>query len=109
MTLKMVQTPDILNSVCSLSKRPFTVGFAAETENVLVFARQKRLNKGADLIAANDVSDKTIGFNSDKNAIVLIGKEFEKSFSSMPKTQLAKSFLLTCLDYQENKKNSINN
>lgn len=103
LTLHLVQNPDILASVCALPSPPFTLGFAAETKNVVQYAKEKRLRKGADLIAANDVSDQNIGFNSQENAVTLIGENFELSFDKMPKTQLAEKLLLACLQYQENK------
>ncbi len=102
--LHLTQNPDILATVCSLPNPPFTLGFAAETQTVIDNATQKRLRKGADLIAANDVSDTAIGFNSDNNAITLIGEDFEQTFTAMPKIQLAKSLLLACLTYQDKQK-----
>lgn len=100
LTLLLVQNPDILKTVCALPDKPFCIGFAAETENVIEHAKQKRQRKGADLIVANDVSDQSIGFNSDSNAVTLIGEHLEKSFPVMSKTSLATELLLTCLDYQ---------
>ncbi len=101
LTLTLVQNPDILKTVCQLADKPFCIGFAAETENVIENAKAKRLRKGADLIAANDVSDKNIGFNSDSNAITLIGKDsYQNNFSIMTKSELAKQLLLVALDYQ---------
>ena len=56
----------------ALAERPFVVGFAAETENLLDNARSKLLRKGLDLVIANDVSDVEIGFGSDDNQVLLI-------------------------------------
>ncbi len=100
LTLKLVQNPDILASVCALPNPPFTLGFAAETDNVIEYAKQKRIKKGADLIAANDVSQQAIGFNSNDNAVTLIGENFEHSFPTMPKKMLAEELLLTCIQLQ---------
>ncbi len=102
LTLKLVQNPDILASVCALPNPPFTLGFAAETDNVIEYAKQKRIKKGVDLIAANDVSQHGIGFNSNDNAITLIGENFQQSFQKMSKKDLAEKLLLACLDYLEN-------
>ncbi len=99
-TLNLVQNPDILASVCALENPPFTLGFAAETANVIEYAREKRIKKGANLIAVNDVSQKDIGFNSDENSITLIGENFEQSFIKMPKKQLAELLITACANYE---------
>lgn len=70
--LELVANPDILASVAALSSPPFTVGFAAETERLLDHAKAKLTNKKVDMIIANDVSDKRIGFHSDENAVTVI-------------------------------------
>lgn len=103
LTLILEKNPDILASVCALPNRPFCLGFAAETEQVVKYAKQKRLKKGVDLIAANDVSDKCIGFNSNNNAITLIGDNYQQDFPMMDKQQLAMQLLVACLDYQKQK------
>lgn len=72
MELRLVKNPDIIASVSSLPKRPFTVGFAAETENVLAYARSKLERKNLDLVIANDVSQSGIGFNADENEVTLV-------------------------------------
>lgn len=101
LTLELVQNPDILKSVCALPDKPFCIGFAAETEKLLEHAGQKRRRKGADLIVANDVSDKHIGFNSDNNAATLIGEDFQQHFPVMSKPTLAEKLLLASLAYQK--------
>lgn len=70
MTLSLVRNPDILHSVSSLPKRPFVVGFAAETERVEFHARGKMEKKALDMIAANHVAqaDNPV-FGSDTNAL----------------------------------------
>lgn len=72
MTLNLVQNPDILKTVANLENRPFTVGFAAETENVMQYARAKLTAKNLDMIIANNVADTSIGFNSDHNETTVI-------------------------------------
>lgn len=68
--ITLVKNPDIVASVGYLTEhRPYVVGFAAETQNVEEYARQKRLQKKLDLICANDVSLADNGFNSDNNAL----------------------------------------
>ncbi|EOW6803301.1 bifunctional phosphopantothenoylcysteine decarboxylase/phosphopantothenate--cysteine ligase CoaBC [Cronobacter muytjensii] len=79
LTLKMVKNPDIVAGVAALvENRPYVVGFAAETNNVEEYARQKRLRKNLDLICANDVSQAGQGFNSDTNALHLFWQEGDK-------------------------------
>lgn len=70
--LELKQTPDILASVSLHPQRPFCVGFAAETHNVIDFARQKLHQKQLDLVVANDISQPGIGFGSDNNSATLM-------------------------------------
>ncbi|AXH63482.1 bifunctional phosphopantothenoylcysteine decarboxylase/phosphopantothenate--cysteine ligase CoaBC [Providencia huaxiensis] len=71
-SITLFKNPDIVASVGSLKhNRPYVVGFAAETQNVEEYARQKRQQKQLDLICANDVSLADNGFNSDNNALHL--------------------------------------
>ena len=71
-TLELEENKDILKSVGELQDKPYVVGFAAETDNLLVNADKKLKGKNLDLIVANDVSDKEIGFNSEQNEVTLI-------------------------------------
>jgi len=72
MTIELVKNPDIVASVAALTKhRPYTVGFAAETQNVENYAQNKLKRKKLDLICANDVSILGQGFNSENNALHL--------------------------------------
>jgi phosphopantothenoylcysteine decarboxylase/phosphopantothenate--cysteine ligase len=66
--LLLQKNPDILAEVASLPQGPFTVGFAAETENLLDNARIKLQNKKLDMIAANQVGE-GLGFNADENEL----------------------------------------
>jgi phosphopantothenoylcysteine decarboxylase/phosphopantothenate--cysteine ligase len=68
----LTENPDIIAAVARAPNRPFVVGFAAETERPVEHARAKLAQKGLDLIAVNDVSDKSIGFESNANAVTLI-------------------------------------
>jgi phosphopantothenoylcysteine decarboxylase/phosphopantothenate--cysteine ligase len=74
LVLRLRKTPDILEAIAQRPKRPFTVAFAAETEKVDENARAKLAAKRVDLIVANDVSDASIGFDSDQNAVTLIDR-----------------------------------
>lgn len=69
--LELVPNPDILAEVAALEGGPFTVGFAAETEQLDRFAESKRLHKGVDLIAANLVGVTGVGFDSEQNQLKL--------------------------------------
>lgn len=80
MTITMVKNPDIIASVAALTEnRPFTVGFAAETQNVEQYARTKLEKKNLDLICANDVSIQGQGFNSNDNALTLFWQGGDKT------------------------------
>jgi len=71
----MRRTPDILADLSAVRPRPFVVAFAAETDSLEDNARQKLLRKNADLIVANDVADSAIGFDSDQNEVLVIGRD----------------------------------
>lgn len=75
MLLQMVRNPDILATLAGREDRPFSVGFAAETENLLEYATRKLRDKNLDLIVANDVANPGIGFNSEENAVTLIDRQ----------------------------------
>ncbi len=88
MTLELVRSPDILASVTALDEAPFTVGFAAETENVREYALGKLANKKLDMIVANRVGA-DCGFDVDDNAAELLWAGGKKAFDKMPKSELA--------------------
>ncbi len=67
--LMLERTPDILAAVAALPQPPFTVGFAAETNNLLDYARDKLQRKKLDMIATNQVGITGLGFDSDENAL----------------------------------------
>ncbi len=90
MTITMVKNPDIIASVAALTEsRPFTVGFAAETQDVEHYARNKLAKKNLDMICANDVSVEGQGFNSNDNAITVYWKEGKQSLTLASKQQIA--------------------
>lgn len=94
LTLQLVKNPDIIARVAALtSQRPFTVGFAAETENVAAYAQQKLTQKNLDLICANDVSDPALGFNSEQNAITVYSKDGAFPLGQQSKHDLAKALI----------------
>jgi phosphopantothenoylcysteine decarboxylase / phosphopantothenate---cysteine ligase len=75
LTIELRKNPDILADVAKLSPRPFIVAFAAETDMIEQNAREKLRRKGADLIVANDVADARIGFDSNENEVLIIGRD----------------------------------
>ena len=78
LSLTLVENPDIIATVANLSDRPAAVvGFAAETENLLAHAREKRARKNLDMVIANDVSDPATTFGSDQNAVSLVSEHQE--------------------------------
>jgi phosphopantothenoylcysteine decarboxylase/phosphopantothenate--cysteine ligase len=82
MTIELVRSPDILASVAALDDAPFTVGFAAETNNVREYALQKLENKKLDMIVANRVG-RDCGFDYDDNAADVLWPGGERSFGKI--------------------------
>ncbi|KRK90335.1 phosphopantothenoylcysteine synthetase decarboxylase [Levilactobacillus koreensis JCM 16448] len=71
--LKLKKTPDILKAVAKIKRADqVTVGFAAETQNVLANGEKKLQSKHLDMLVANDVSRADIGFNGDENQVTFI-------------------------------------
>jgi len=79
LTLELVRNPDILAEVAALrSHRPFAVGFAAETHDVLRYAEDKRRRKNLDMIAANQVGLEGSGFESEQNELHVLWEGGER-------------------------------
>ncbi|MDW5376283.1 bifunctional phosphopantothenoylcysteine decarboxylase/phosphopantothenate--cysteine ligase CoaBC [Halomonas sp. HP20-15] len=110
MTLKLVKNPDIIamiaeasinasvNESTAASPRPFVVGFAAETRDLEVHARDKLERKRLDMIVANDVSQAGLGFGADDNAALLLWRNTaaEPGRAELPaqsKTRLAEAVI----------------
>lgn len=94
MELSLIPNPDIIASIADSASRPtLVVGFAAETHEVKAYARKKLASKSLDFIFANDVSDQSIGFNSELNAGVLISKDSEITMPMSSKRVLAESIV----------------
>ena len=93
MMLKLVKNPDIIADVAHLTeKRPFTIGFAAETQNVADYAKDKLTRKNLDMICANDVSGGQV-FGQDHNALHLFWKNGEKALPQADKNTLAEALV----------------
>jgi phosphopantothenoylcysteine decarboxylase/phosphopantothenate--cysteine ligase len=93
MTLELIRNPDIVAAVALMEDGPFVVGFAAETESVEENARSKLHKKNLNVVIANDVSDKNIGFDSSDNAVQVYWRSGERSFERMSKPQLAENLI----------------
>lgn len=93
LSIALTKNPDIVATIAALENRPFTVGFAAETQNLEAFARKKLLAKKLDLVVANDVSSQAIGFNSDDNQVTLVTAENSEVIPQMSKTLLARKLI----------------
>ena len=93
MALQLERNPDILGDVADLQRRPFCVGFAAETNQVLEYAQEKRRHKNLDMIAANRVGVPGVGFESEQNSLHVLWESGEKILPRANKTQLARDLL----------------
>lgn len=94
LTLVLTPNPDILASVVKLPKQPFVVGFAAETEKLLINAQKKFDKKQLDLIIANHVGLKEQGFESDYNEVTVLWETGQRSFPLANKKQLAADLMV---------------
>ena len=93
LVLEMKENKDILKEVSELEDKPYMVGFAAETDDLLENARKKLEIKKLDLIIANDVSDKSIGFDSNENEVTLITSSEELLLDRDSKKKISKKIL----------------
>lgn len=93
LTLTLRKSPDIIQSVAKKYEHLFVVGFAAESNNLEGYAKEKLEKKGLDAIIANDISRSDIGFNSDSNEVSWIDKNSSLIFSKRSKTQLARDII----------------
>jgi phosphopantothenoylcysteine decarboxylase/phosphopantothenate--cysteine ligase len=91
--LDLVSTPDIVAEVAALENRPFTVGFAAETENLRDNALEKLSRKRLDMIAANRVGQTGLGFESEENEILVLTASGEKHLGKGSKRELARRLI----------------
>lgn len=104
LTLTLVKNPDIVAGVAAMTEaRPFVVGFAAETQNVEEYAKQKLARKGLDLICANDVSQDGQGFNSDTNALHLFWPQGDKRLPLSSKSRLGCTLINEIVRHYEEK------
>ena len=92
LTLELQRNPDILAEVAALKDGPFTVGFAAETENLEQHAREKLERKGLDMIAANLVGE-DLAFESDENALMILTANDNQQLPATNKTMLGRQLI----------------
>lgn len=94
MTLELKKTPDILASVSQKRHEDLlVVGFAAETNDVIGYARSKMEKKGLDMVVANDITAKGAGFNTDTNIATIITHSGETELPLMSKREMADRIL----------------
>ncbi len=95
LVLTMVKNPDIIGTVANQANKPYCVGFAAETNDVEAFGRKKLQAKQLDMICINDVSDQSIGFNSDDNELTVVSASSDDSqtITKSSKSLIAKKLL----------------
>jgi phosphopantothenoylcysteine synthetase/decarboxylase len=99
LTLELVKTADILGAV--RGEFGFTgtlVGFAAETENLIANASEKRVRKGCDLVIANDVTKPGIGFDSERNEVTLVYPTHHTALPQASKHELAHQLVQAILE-----------
>lgn len=93
LALTLTRTADILAEVAGRPHPPFTVGFAAETCDLEHHARQKLLNKGLDMVAANQVGIPGLGFDAEDNALEVLWAGGGCSLPRAPKGRLARELI----------------
>lgn len=100
--LQLVQNPDILASVAALQNPPFTVGFAAETQDLETHALAKLKRKRVDLIAANPVGENQ-GFDHDENQLTVYGKQCKVELTLASKHKLARQLVALIAEHLQQK------
>ena len=95
LTIELVKNPDILKELGQLKKNQLLVGFAAETANIISYAKDKIDEKNLDFIVANDVTQEGAGFSVDTNIASIITRDGEiENCPKMSKTELAEKIIL---------------
>src|SRR5262245_3043908 len=100
--LELVENPDILRTIAAAApglRPPLVIGFAAETTEVVEYAKNKRKAKGADWILANDVSPKTGIMGGDRNTVHLVTATEVESWPDLPKAEVARRLMLRAADW----------
>jgi len=93
MKLELIPNPDIVSEVARLKNKPFTLGFAAETEKLEQRALEKLQRKNLDMIAANRVAAEQTGFESDTNELTVIWPDGQRLLTLNDKNEIAKQLI----------------
>ena len=104
MQINLVKNPDIVADVAAQTNKPFTVGFAAETQDVEQYALDKLKRKNLDLIAANNVAISGQGFNSDNNALTVFSATNQQEISLMNKSDVANKLVAIIAEQLDEKR-----
>ena len=101
--IELTETADILAELCAKKRdggrRRMVVGFAAETNDLIVNARAKLERKECDLIVANDVSRVDSGFGADTNRVTFVSAAGEEELPTLTKLEVAERLLDTIGEY----------
>ena len=90
LTIELTTNPDIVATMSAKKTSQCVIGFAAESEHLMAYAKDKLARKNLDWVIANDISQANLGFNVDENQAVLIGSNgSEQVFERMTKSNLA--------------------
>ena len=100
--LELVENPDILKTIAHLvpgARPPLVIGFAAETQNVVEFAKKKRKSKGCDWIVANDVSPETGIMGGDRNTVHLVTGDGVENWPELDKAEVARRLVARAAEH----------
>jgi phosphopantothenoylcysteine decarboxylase/phosphopantothenate--cysteine ligase len=97
LTLELKPTSDILKSMGGKKDSRILVGFAAETDNIEAYAKEKLAAKNLDMIAANNVLEKGSGFETDTNSVTIYFRDGSERSSGMKSKREVADFILDCL------------
>ncbi len=98
LSIELVKNPDILADVAAMDEAPFTVGFAAETNDLEVYAKGKLKNKKLNMIAANLVGVSGTGFDSDNNQLHIYWENGDKVLPLTSKAELARELVAVIME-----------
>ena len=92
MQINLTRNPDIVSEVANLENKPFTVGFAAETENLAGYAEDKLWRKNLDMIAANLVSEGN-AFDKESNELLVLWPDGKQNLAFASKDEIASQLI----------------
>ncbi|MEM7070900.1 MAG: bifunctional phosphopantothenoylcysteine decarboxylase/phosphopantothenate--cysteine ligase CoaBC [Pseudomonadota bacterium] len=105
LSLELIENKDILEKICKRQNRPsLIIGFAAESNHIVEYAKEKRIRKGCDWMVGNDISSGTIG--GDANQMYLIRQNDVTRFEKMSKLESARRLVKEIIEfYKTNRSN----